>query len=366
LPFAVQPGQTRQFTLAYAPASAGTTTESVIIANDDGNENPYTLTVRGTGQTPAPSMRVRRGSTEIPDGTSLGYDFGPVHAGASSQPVAFTIDNTAGSAQLFISELTCSSAEFAVDYTGFTSSVPAGGTTLFRLRFSPGDTGQETATLTISNNDPAPGKNPYTFNVRGTGTTPPNVELSVWADGTKRPAGSTISFGQVDVGSHSPVAFSVLNEGPESLVLSYVIKTDGTTTDFGVDIAGTLMGQPIPPGGSTTFTVTFAPSASGHSWCELEIGSNAVTNPYVLRLEGSGHDDDLARTGPPRANPAAGEVHRGQVPSRVLSRFPTFTFSRRDRRKASSASPPRCCRRVRSPRSGGCGAPRARTRRPRS
>jgi hypothetical protein len=43
---------------------------------------------------------------------------------------------------------------------------------------------------------------------------------------------------------------------------------------------------------STTFTVTFAPSASGHRWCELEIGGNAVTNPSVLRLEGSGDDDD--------------------------------------------------------------------------
>jgi hypothetical protein len=266
-------------------------TATVTIANDDPDEGQYTFTVRGTGQTPAPSIRVRRGSTDVPDGASTGYDFGSVYTGAVSQYVTFTIDNIAGTAPLIISDLFCDGPEFTVDYTGFTSSVPTGGTTCFRMRFSPSSTGQRTATVTISNNDPAPGRNPYTFTVRGTGTTPPNVDVSVWVEGVKRPSGSTIPFGLLEVGSELVKTFTVLNEGPEDLVLNYIVKTDGATTDFEVDIAGTLVGQPVPMNGSTTFGVTFAPSVEGPLWRELEIGSNAVQSPYVLRLEGNGSDD---------------------------------------------------------------------------
>jgi hypothetical protein len=214
-----------------------------------------------------------------------------VYTGAVSQHVTFTIDNTAGTAPLIISDLFCDGSEFAIDYTGFTSSVPTGGTTSFRMRFSPSSTGTKTTTVTISNNDPSAGRNPYTFTVSGTGTTPPNVVMSVWADGTKRPHESTVPFGLVDVGSDAAKTFTILNEGPENLVLNYIVKTDGNTVDFGVDITGTIVGQPISMNGSTTFTVTYAPSAEGPVWRNLEIGGNALQSPHVLRLEGNGSDD---------------------------------------------------------------------------
>jgi hypothetical protein len=291
VPFSVPAASSSNFTLTFAPSIAGAVTGTVTIGNDDSNESPYTFTVRGAGQTPAPSIRVRRGSTDIPDGTAVGYDFGSVYTGAVSQYVTFTIDNTAGTAPLIISDLFCDGSEFAIDYTGFTSSVPTGGTTSFRMRFSPSSTGTKTTTVTISNNDPSAGRNPYTFTVSGTGTTPPNVVMSVWADGTKRPHESTVPFGLVDVGSDAAKTFTILNEGPENLVLNYIVKTDGNTVDFGVDITGTIVGQPISMNGSTTFTVTYAPSAEGPVWRNLEIGGNALQSPHVLRLEGNGSDD---------------------------------------------------------------------------
>jgi hypothetical protein len=292
VPFTVAAGSTRIFTLAFTPSAAGTVTTTVTIANDDTTEGSYTFTAPGTGLTPTPSIRVRKGTTEIADGTTLGNDFGPVYVGETSQPVVFTIDNTAGTDDLVVSGLYCDGTEFVIDFSGFLSIIPAGGTTLFGLSFSPTSTGTKTATVTISNNDPASGKNPYTFTVRGTGADAPDVVASVYADGQKRPNGSTLSFGLVEIGSDLSMTFTVLNEGPEDLILNYIVKTDGNTVDFSVDLTGTVMGTPIPMNGSTTFTVTFAPSATGTVWRDLEIGSNASDSPYVLRLEGSGSDDD--------------------------------------------------------------------------
>jgi hypothetical protein len=292
VPFTVAAGSTRTFTLAFAPSVAGTVTTTVTIANDDDNESSYTFTAPGTGLTPTPSIKVRKGTTEIADGTTLGNDFGTVYLGETSQPVAFTIDNTAGTAPLIISDLYCDGADFIIDYTGFTSSIPAGGTTLFRMSFSPASTGTKTATVWISNNDPATGKNPYTFTVRGTGAAAPDVVMSVWADGQKRPSGGTLSFGQVTIGTSLAMTFTVLNEGPENLVLNYILRTDGSTLDFSVDITGTVMGAPIAASGSTTFIVTFTPSTTLTVWRDLEIGGNAADSPFVIRLEGSGSEDD--------------------------------------------------------------------------
>jgi hypothetical protein len=116
--------------------------------------------------------------------------------------------------------------------------------------------------------------------------------MSVWADGQKRPSGGTLSFGQVTIGTSLAMTFTVLNEGPENLVLNYILRTDGSTLDFSVDITGTVMGAPIAASGSTTFIVTFTPSTTLTVWRDLEIGGNAADSPFVIRLEGSGSEDD--------------------------------------------------------------------------
>ena len=45
-------GHSTTFTIRYAPSASGVHTATVIIPNNDGDENPYTFTIRGTGTRP--------------------------------------------------------------------------------------------------------------------------------------------------------------------------------------------------------------------------------------------------------------------------------------------------------------------------
>ena len=69
--FAVVPGGASTFTLSVTPSGIGAFQFPVLIANDDGDENPYDWTVSGTtGPSPTFEMDVNRGPIPIADGGS--------------------------------------------------------------------------------------------------------------------------------------------------------------------------------------------------------------------------------------------------------------------------------------------------------
>ena len=54
---------TTTFQITFAPASEGAKTATITIANDDLNEDPYVITLNGTGTTPG--LEVRESSNII-------------------------------------------------------------------------------------------------------------------------------------------------------------------------------------------------------------------------------------------------------------------------------------------------------------
>jgi hypothetical protein len=67
--------------------------------------------------------------------------------------------------------------------------------------------------------------------------------------------------------------------------------TAGHILDFHLDLNASDLNTPIPPGGYTSFTVTFSPQDSGLRYMEMDINYNdPVQTPYHLRLEGHGDD----------------------------------------------------------------------------
>jgi hypothetical protein len=111
-------------------------------------------------------------SVEGPDAAAIAdggsYGFGSVAVGSTADAV-FTVRNT-GKAALDLSgssavQVTGSGSERFSVYAKPDSSVPAGGSTTFTIRFAPEAAGESTAAVSISNNDAD-----LSFTITGTGT----------------------------------------------------------------------------------------------------------------------------------------------------------------------------------------------------
>ena len=124
------------------------------------------------------------------------------------------------------------------------------------------------------------------------------------ADGTQ--------FGGVKVGSSQSGTFKVVNSGTSNLVFS------GTQA---VAIAGPSSGDytvtsqpvsPVVPGGSTTFTIRFAPSAPGVRDATVIIANNARP-PYQFAIEGIGMSSGNLVIGNTSEGNATGDIGNGTI-----------------------------------------------------
>jgi autotransporter-associated beta strand protein len=169
-------GGSVSFDLMFNPLGAGTRTATVSIGSTDLDHNPYTFAVRGSGPFPVMGVLGVDGSAvtngTISVSTAAGTDFGTT---TIFSPVerTFAITNS-GTYALELTNATpvtltgTAAADFSVVSPPATSIV-AGGSTTFTVRFLPRGDGTRTATVSIGNTDP--GRNPYTFALQGALTT---------------------------------------------------------------------------------------------------------------------------------------------------------------------------------------------------
>jgi hypothetical protein len=105
--------------------------------------------------------------------------------------------------------------------------------------------------------------------------------------GTNLASGGSSDFGSVTVGSNTSLTFTIRNTGTADLT-GLTITRDGThPAEF------TITSNPLPPvsgpGGTTSFTVRFAPVAGGPRGAVLHLANNDVDeNPFDIHLGGTG------------------------------------------------------------------------------
>jgi subtilisin-like proprotein convertase family protein len=164
------PSGTTTFTIEFNPTTGGSKTAQISIANNDLNENPYTINLTGTGLTSAPEINVKQGSTDLDNGSGT-YGFGSLATGASSSAITFTVENL-GNANLSLSgtpkvAISGNTGDFTINQTSTLATVAASSNTTFTITFNPTVAGARSATISIANDDND--ENPYTFTVTGTG-----------------------------------------------------------------------------------------------------------------------------------------------------------------------------------------------------
>ncbi|MGO8748353.1 MAG: choice-of-anchor D domain-containing protein, partial [Thermoguttaceae bacterium] len=169
------------------------------------------------------------------------------------------------------------------------TTVPAGGSTTFSVRFSPKAAGARTATITINSN--ALGTPSDVFTLTGTG-----LAAAITVSGNTQ-------FAQTMLSQNAAQTFTISNPGTAPLVLtgSAPVKITGPQAgDFAVTQPSVTT---IQPGGSATFSINFCPQGVGSRTATVTVTSNALGMASdALAIAGTGLDI------PPVVNaaPAAG------------------------------------------------------------
>ncbi|MDT0559405.1 choice-of-anchor D domain-containing protein [Ichthyenterobacterium sp. W332] len=294
----VASGGNTTFSISFDPSADGLRTANISIINNDTDENPYNFNIQGTGFTPTPEINITGLGNTITDGDTTpsltdDTDFGDVDTASGTNVNTFTIQNT-GTASLSVGTITISGAN-AADFTvtsGPASSVSAGGNTTFNITFNPSADGLRTASVSIVNGDSD--ENPYNFDIEGTGFTPtPEINITglgnTITDGDTTPSlTDDTDFGDVveSGGATNVNTFTIENTGTASLSVGAITISGTHASDFTVTSSPA---SSVTAGGSTSFDITFNPSAIGLRTASVSIvNGDSNENPYNFNIQGTG------------------------------------------------------------------------------
>jgi hypothetical protein len=295
-------GQT-WFQITFNPSAAGVRNATVTITNSDSNEGTYSFAIRGTGE-PA-EVAVSGLGNNINDGdatpsTTDGTNFGGMTvAGTMSVVRTFVIENTGGEDLTISTPTLTGSGDFAITSMP-AATVPAGGSTTIEITFDPTSSGVKNATLSFANNDS--NENPFSFSITGTGT---DAEINVRGNSTNIASGDATpsTADHTDFGSTNTATGTVVR----TFTIQNVAGSTGTLSIGAVTISGpdaadfTVTANPaatVAAGSSTTFQVTFNPSAMGVRDAVISIANNdSDEDPYTFAVTGFGTDVEIDVTG---------------------------------------------------------------------
>ena len=284
VPTTLAAGASVNFTITFKPAAIGMRTAQLHIASSDPNENPFVIQLSGEGTGPGIEVELLPENTPLTDAASI-VDYGQVVVNLPKvQTFSVRNSGTGTLSGLAISKTGTNSADFTVSAPGATTLAP-GATTTFTVTFKPAVIGARNAAISIASNVVGT-KNPFTVSLTGTGISP---EIAVELEGgINLVDGNTtaLSYGSVLVDTQLVKTFTIRNTGTADLT-GLTITQDGTNSaDFTVITSPVA---PVPPGGSTTFSVRFHPSAVGTRVASIYIANNDLNeNPFDIKLTGTG------------------------------------------------------------------------------
>ncbi len=247
------------------------------------------------------------------------WDFGTVIPGTGpTPPKAFTLTNT-GEVELSILLVSVGQSEgagFSIAENKCGKLAPAASCTI-SVSFDPSTAGPKDGELGVaSQGGLAP---PASAELSGTGAGP---VVSI--------APASLSFEPRDVGAAPSRAksFTLTNDGALDLTIASVcicIYRYSDSDQFRL-IGGTCAaGLVVPPEGSCTLEVTFAPTRPGYLAADLLVVSDAPDSPHLVTLEGFGVAPPAQSLAPPPfINPLVSIVHR--PPRRTSKSRAAFWF----------------------------------------
>jgi hypothetical protein len=260
-PITLAAGQTATVSANINTTTTGNLAGSITFSNNSATPNIIVpLTATGMSSQGQPVIAVNPTSA----------NFGGVGVGLSSGQ-SISISNT-GSGTLTVSNITVAGSSFSATGFSLPINLTAGQSTSFAAKISPTVAGNVSGSLTITNNSATPS---IVVAMTGTGVAPGQPTISV------NP--TSVSFGSVTVGAPNSQTILVQNNGTGTLTIS-----QATASGTGFSISGLTTPATIASGGSTTFSVAFAPTVGGAVSGSVLLTSNAAGSPLTIPLSGTG------------------------------------------------------------------------------
>ena len=200
--------------------------------------------------------------------------FGNVVLGSSSD-LTVAVSN-AGTANLNITSKSITGADasrFSIQSGDGAITLTPGTSQNVTVRFTPGNTGAVTASLSIASDDPD--ENPFTIALNGTGTAP---EINV--------SPTSYAFGNQEIYTSTSTSFTVTNQGTATLNITASSITGANAGEFGISNGGAFT---LAAGANRVLSISFNPTSAGAKTASLHIVSNdADESTLDLALTGTG------------------------------------------------------------------------------
>jgi len=254
LPVSLAAGASTTLSISFTPNAAAKFSATLSISSDASNGN-QTLSLSGTGS----GLLALNPASEA---------FGSVIVGATKSQ-AVTITNT-DTSSVSISQVSVNSSAFSITGISTPASLGPSQSTTFTVMFAPNASGSASGTVTVTSNAPNPS---LTMNVSGTGVPPGALSANP----------TSLSFGNVNVGSTGSLSETITNTGGSSVSVSQV-----GITGTGMSVSGITTPLTLNGGQSATFTVNFAPTAAGAVSGNLTVTSTATNPTLTIPVSGSG------------------------------------------------------------------------------
>jgi hypothetical protein len=243
--------------------------------------------------------------------TPASADFGSQAIGFTAGPQIFTWTNNS----IFTAAVTLVTA--SGDYTATSrgcNAVPAGGSCTISVTFAPTALGTRTGVLTVG----AAGTT-LTSQLTGVGT--PGLVL----------LGSSLAFGNHDIGSSTTLSLQLQNQAPGALPF----PPFATTGDYAV---GTSCPANIPAGTTCAVNIIFTPTTTGARPGTLAVAStNAIYSGLTATFTGNGVDFTVA------LSPTSGNVIAGLSTTSTLTATPVAGFSAQVNFSCTTTAPGGSC-----------------------
>jgi len=255
-PLSLGASQSTTFTVTFAPKSSGNISGTVTIASNGPNPS-LAMAVSGTGVAPGALSA---------NPTSL--SFGSVTIGKQSS-LSETITNT-GASSVTVSQVGITGTGLTVSGIATPLTLNGGQSATFTVTFIPTTSGAVSGSLIVTSTAT---NSTLTIPVSGTGVTPGALAANP----------TSLSFGNVNVGSKGALSETITNTGASSVSVTQV-GIMGT----GFSVSGITTPLTLNGGQSAKLTVSFAPTAAGAVSGNLTVTSTATNPTLAIPVSGTG------------------------------------------------------------------------------
>jgi hypothetical protein len=256
LPLTIAAGQSVPFTVKFTPTTTGTVSATVAFSSN-GQTSTTTESLTGTGTAPVAQLTL----------TPTSVSFGSVVLGSSGSASGTLSASGAG---VTVSAASTNNSQFTVSGLSLPVTIPAGQSVPFTVKYTPTTTGSASASLTFTSNAQT---TTTTESLSGSGTAQAG-QLTV--------SPSTLSFGNVDVGSNATQA-STLSASGASVTIS-----SATMSNSQFALSGASFPLALNAGQTAELYIVFSPTTSVTDSGTLTINSNASNAKASESLSGTG------------------------------------------------------------------------------